>query len=485
MVADQPALRLHPKVNRVIVAAMKPLAKLQLSRLHLPRISLRDAVLTGWPLILLVLGAFWFAYQFVEPAPPSSFTFTTGAEDGAYHAYALRYQEILARNGVRLDLKPSAGSISNLERLADSESPVEAGFVQAGSGTPADYPGLVTLGSVYFEPVWIFYRGPAMEDQLRQLRGRRIAIGPQGSGTRRLATQLLLVNEAWGPPTRLFDHGGEAAAQALRRGQIDVALLIGPAESPTIRSLLNDKNIRLLSFDRANAYTKAFPFLSAVRLPEGGINLVRNIPDREVTLLAPTANVLVKEDLHPALASLLIQAMTEVHGKSGIFQKAGEFPALREQDFEASKEAERYYKSGPSFLQRYLPFWAAVLIDRIVVLLVPLIAVLIPAVRLAPVLYTWRIRSRIYRWYGELKILELELKQDMDAKGIANRLVRLEDLERRVYSRTLPIAFSADVYTLRQHIDMVRRSLVTPGSSGIPGASDVQSGSPAPAGTTG
>ncbi len=442
---------------------MKPLAKLQFSRLHLSRFSIRDAVVAGWPLMLLVLGAFWFAYQFVKPAPPSHFALTTGAVDGAYHAYALRYQEILARNGVRLDLKPSAGSVANLERLADPGSDIEAGFVQAGSGASEDYPGLVTLGSVYFEPVWIFYRGQVMEDQLRLLRGRRIAIGPQGSGTRRLATQLLLVNQAWGPPTRLFDHGGEAAAKALRSGQIDVALLIGPPESPTIRSLLNDKNIRLLSFDRAHAYTKAFPFLSAVKLPEGGINLVRNIPDREVTLLAPTANVLVKEDLHPALASLLIQAMTEVHGKSGVFQRAGEFPALREQDFEVSKEAARYYKSGPSFLQRYLPFWAAVLIDRIVVLLVPLIAVLIPAVRLAPVLYTWRIRSRIYRWYGELKMLELELKQDMDAKRTADCLARLEDLERRVYSRTLPIAFSADVYTLRQHIDMVRRSLVTPG----------------------
>ena len=473
MVADQQASRLQPELNQDIVLAMNPLAKLQLSRLHLPRISIRDAILTGWPLILLVLGAFWFAYQFVKPAPPSHFTFTTGAEDGAYHAFALRYQEILARDGVRLDLKPSAGSISNLERLADSESPVEAGFVQGGSGAPEDYPGLVTLGSVYFEPVWIFYRGPAMEDHLRQLRGRRIAIGPQGSGTRRLATQLLLVNEAWGPPTRLFDHGGEAAAKALRSGQIDVALLIGPAESPAIRSLLNDKHIRLLSFDRANAYAKAFPFLSAVKLPEGGINLVRNIPDREVTLLAPTANVLVKEDLHPALASLLIQAMTEVHGKSGVFQKAGEFPSLREQGFEVSKEAERYYKSGPSFLQRYLPFWAAVLIDRIVVLLVPLIAVLIPAIKLAPVLYTWRIRSRIYRWYGELKMLDVELKQGLDATRMADYLLRLEDLERRVYSRTLPIAFSADVYTLRQHIDMVRRSLLTPGTPGGP------SGSPA------
>jgi TRAP-type uncharacterized transport system substrate-binding protein len=427
--------------------------------LTLPKISLRDAVATVLPILALVLAAFWIAYQFVKPAPPDSFIMTTGAPDGAYHLYGQRYQAVLARHGISLELRSSAGAIENLERLADAQTGVEAGFVQSGSGIPEDYPGLVSLGSVYYEPVWIFYRGTRLQDKLRQLRGKRIAIGPIGSGTRRLATQLLLVNEAWSPPTRIVDLGGEAAAKALLAGRVDAIVLIGPAESPTISGLLNNDKIKLLSFDRAAAYTKAFPFLSAVKLPQGAVSLMRDIPPRDVTLLAPTANVVVSEDLHPALTGLLLQAMMEVHGGNGIFQKAGEFPATGNHELPLSDEAMRFYKSGPPFLQRYLPFWAATLIDRIVVLLVPLIAVLIPAVRITPWLYTWRIRSRIYRWYGELKLLELELKERHDTAHTADYLARLDDLERRAYMRTVPIAFSADVYTLRQHIDLVRHSL--------------------------
>jgi TRAP-type uncharacterized transport system substrate-binding protein len=447
---------------------MKPLPRLNLSRLHLARlhlskISLRDAAATILPLVALVLLAFWVAYQFVQPAPPRTFVLSTGSEDGAYHSFAKRYQDILARNGIKMELRTSAGSVENIERLAGpqpgAQFRADTGFVQAGSGAPADYPGLFTLGSVYYEPVWVFYRGNEIEDRLSQLRGRRIAIGPIGSGTRRLATQLLLVNQVWSPPTRISNLGGEAAAKALLAGRVDAVFLIGPAESPTIAGLLQSDGVRLLSFDRAAAYTKAFPFLSAVKLPEGGINLLRNIPPRDVTLLAPTANIMVTEDFHPALAGLMLQAMSEVHGGHGIFQKAGEFPALRDAEFPATDEAQRYYKSGPPFLQRYLPFWAATLFDRIIVLLVPLIAVLIPAVRLTPMIYTWRIRSRIYRWYGELKLLELELKDRFDPAQLPDYLKRLDDLEQRAYTRPLPIAFSADVYTLRQHIDMVRASL--------------------------
>ena len=437
-----------------MLSAMK-----RLHRLELSKISLRDAIATVLPILALVLLAFWIAYQFVKPAPPDFLIMTTGAEDGSYHQFGLRYQEALAHHGITLELRPSAGAVENLQRLADPDSGVEAGMVQAGSGAPEDYPGLVSLGSVYYEPVWIFYRGREMEDKLSRLRGKRIAIGPIGSGTRQLATQLLLVNQVWSPPTRIVDLGGEAAAKALLTGHADAIFLIGPAETPAIKTLLNNPAVKVLSFDRAAAYTKAFPFLSTVKLPEGGINLIRNIPPRETTLLAPTANVVVSEDIHPALAGLLVQAMAEVHSGNGIFQKAGEFPSLANREFPASEEAERFYKSGPPFLQRYLPFWAATLVERVMVLLVPLIAVLIPAVRITPWLYTWRIRSRIYRWYGELKLLELELKEQYDASRTGEYLKRLDDLDKRAYLRTLPIAFSADVYTLRQHIDMVRQSL--------------------------
>ncbi|MCC6473139.1 MAG: C4-dicarboxylate ABC transporter substrate-binding protein [Burkholderiales bacterium] len=425
----------------------------------LSEFSARDAAAIGLPALALVAAAFWFAYQFVKPAPPARLVMASGPADGAYHPIALRYREILARQHIDLEIRTSAGAVENLRRLADPESAVEAGLVQAGLGDAADYPGIETLGSIYYEPVWIFYRGAPLEDDLRHLRGKRIAVGVEGSGTRRLATQLLLVNGAWTPPTRIVDLGGEAAAQALRKGTIDVALLVGPAEQATIRSLLLDGRVRLMSFDRAAAYTKAFPFLTAVRLPEGGINLLRNIPPNEVVLLAPTANLMVKQTLHPALAGLLLQAMSEVHAGAGILHRDGEFPALRGTEFPASAEAQRYFRSGPPFLQRFLPFWAANLIDRILVLLVPLVAVLIPVLRYAPSLYGWRIRSRIYRWYGELKLLELELKEHFEAQRLPEYRRRLDQLEQRAYTRPLPIAFTPDVYTLRLHIATVRGML--------------------------
>jgi TRAP transporter TAXI family solute receptor len=434
-----------------------PMPKLR--NIKLSQISARDAAIIGIPALLLVLAAFWIAYQFVKPAPPDSFVLSTGREDGAYYSVGKRYQEILAQQGIQVEVRKSAGAVENLQHLADEDSDVEVGLVQAGTGAADDYPGLVTLGSVYFEPVWIFYRGETMEDHLRNLRGKRIAVGAIGSGTRKLATQLLLVNEAWSAPTHISDLGGDAASAALQKGSVDAVFLIGPAESPSISSLLRDRSIRLMSFDRAPAYTKAFPFLAAVKLPEGGINLMNNIPPRDVTLLAPTANIVVKEDFHPALVDLMMQAMAQVHNPPGVFQAGGEFPAPRDREFPLSKEAERFYKSGPPFLQRYMPFWAATLVDRIIVLLVPIVAVLLPVMKIAPWLYSWRIRSRIYRWYGELKFLELELKDHYDAKLAGEYLQRLDNLELRAYSKPTPGAFVADVYTLRQHIDMVRSLL--------------------------
>jgi len=429
---------------------------MNMPRLRLSQLSLRDLALVALPLFALVVAAFWIAYRFVKPAPPDTFVLATGREEGGYHAVGKRYQELLAREGVTVVLRSSAGSVENLKNLADGNSDVEIAFVQAGNGDADDYPGLVSLGSVYYEPVWIFYRGTKLGDQLRQLSGKRIAIGAVGSGTRRLATQLLLVNQAWAPPTRIADLGGDAAAEALLRGEIDAAFLVGPPDVPYIRSLLAAADIRLLSFDRTTAFTKVFPFLSAVALAQGTVDLVRDIPPRDVMLLAPTANIVAKQTLHPALSDLLMQAMAEIHGGAGILHRAGDFPAARSHDFPLSPEAQRFYKSGPPFLQRYLPFWAATLVDRVIVLLVPLLAVLIPVLKFAPLLYTWRIRSRIYRWYGELKFLELELREKFDPSRVAEYRRRLDKLDEVAHPRPIPFAFTDQVYTLRQHIDMVR-----------------------------
>jgi len=424
-------------------------------RIRLSQLSLRDLVVVALPLLALVVAAFWIALHFVKPAPPESFVLATGRADGAYHAMGKRYVEALARHGIRVVLKPSAGSVENLQQLADPGSDVEVAFVQGGTGDAEDYPGLVSLGGVYYEPVWIFYRGATLQDRLRGLRGKRIAIGAAGSGTRRIATQLLLVNEAWSP-TRIDDSGGDEAATALLRGRVDAAMLVGPPDNPAIRRLLLAPDVKVLSFERTPAYTKVFAFLAPVTLPEGAIDLVHDVPDHDVVLLAPTASLVARDTFHPALVDLLMEAMAEIHGGSGALHKAGEFPTARSADFPLSAEAQRFYKSGPPLLQRYMPFWAATLLDRVVVMLVPLIAVLLPVIRFAPDLYRWRIRSRIYRWYGELKILELEIRDRFDAAHMAEYRKRLDSLDERANTRPIPLAFVDQVYTLRTHIDLVR-----------------------------
>ncbi|MBI2315796.1 MAG: C4-dicarboxylate ABC transporter substrate-binding protein [Betaproteobacteria bacterium] len=429
---------------------------MNLRRLKPSRLSKRDLAAIGLPAIALIVAAFWVAYLFVEPAPPDRMVMTTGSEEGAYHAFALQYQEILARHGITLELRPSSGSVENLRRLTDDESGVDIGLVQSGTGDVEQYDDLATLGSVYYEPVWVFYRGRHALERLTRLRGKRVAIGAQGSGTRRIAIQLLNANHALAAPTRTVDLGGEAAARALKQGRVDAAFIVGPAEMPVVRELMAARGVKLMSFPRAPAYTNLFAFLSAVTLPEGGIDLARNIPGRDTVLLAPTANLVARDDLHPALVSVLMQALTEAHSGPGLFHKAGDFPKFRDREFPLNPEAERYYKSGPPFLQRYLPFWAATLLDRAFIMLLPLVAVLLPLLRIAPSLYTWRIRSRIYRWYGELKFLELEIREKYDPARLPEYRTRLDALEDNANTRPIPLAFTDQVYTLRQHIDMVR-----------------------------
>lgn len=432
------------------------LMRLRIRGKDLHHISLRDLVVAIVPLALIAITAFWIAYQFVKPAPPDKLVMTTGAEGGAYRAFAERYREILARNDIDLQLRPSSGSIENLRRLEDEKSGVDVGLVQSGSRTSDETAGLVSLGSLYYEPLWVFYRDKVRLNRLSQLQGKRVSIGPEGSGIRRLSLQLLAANDAAAQPTILLDLGMSDAAEALQRREIDALFIIAGPDSAVVQKLLRAEGVGLMSFSQATAYTRLFPFLSSVVLPQGAIDLARNIPGQDTTLLSPTANLVAREDLHPALTILLIQAATEVHGHAGLFQRAGEFPAPTATDFPLSDEARRFYRSGPSFLQRYLPFWVAVFVQRMIVMLVPLIAVLIPLMRILPSLYTWRVTRPIYRWYGELKFLEHDLEQDRDPQRITEYLKRLDHIEERVSKLKVPLAFSGQYYTLRQHIGFVR-----------------------------
>lgn len=418
--------------------------------------SRRDVLTVLLPVLLCILVGFWLASRFIKPAPPAYMVITTGSAGGAYQYYAAHYKTFLARNGIELRELPSEGSVENLRRLKDPKIEVDVGLVQGGTGAGMDPQGLVSLGSFAPEPVWLFYRSPATLDKLTELRGMRVAVGPEGSGVRKLALDLLYANGIEEGAARLLPLGGLGAVAALNKGEVDAVFVVGAARSAAVWTLLFSDGVKLMSFSQADAYVRRFPYLSQVTLPVGGIDLARNIPSRDVAMVAATATLVAREDAHPALVSLLMQAAAEAHREPGLFQKPNEYPKAVPVDFPLSKDADRYFKSGPPLLQRYLPFWAATLVDRTMVMLIPLLALLLPLIKVAPGIYTWRVRSRLIRYYGELKYLETEIVADYGARAPAEWKAELERLEALVRELNMPKAFMDQLYTLRSHIELVR-----------------------------
>jgi len=419
------------------------------------RISSRDLWMAATPVALVLGLALVVAMFFIEPGPPRRIVVSTGAEDSGYHIYAQRYRDILARDGVTLELRQSAGSQENVGRLMDEASPVELGFFQGGSAFAANAPHLQSLGSIYYEPLWVFYRGAEASD-FNGLKGKRLAIGPEESGTRALALQLLAVNATVMAPTVLLPETGQEAAAMLLEGKLDGLFLVAPADSPVVEKLVSAPGIRLLSLDRADAYVRRFPYLTKLQLPRGVFDFINNVPARDVTLVSPTANLLARDTLHPALAFLLMRAATEIHGSAGLLNKTGEFPAPLNSEFPLSPEAQRYYKSGPPFLQRYLPYWVAVLVDRLWIILLPSLALVVPLTRIIPPIYRWRVRSRIYRWYARLKEVELDLTEEVSDEQLQELLKRLDEIERSVNRINTPLAYSDNLYLFKQNVDLVR-----------------------------
>lgn len=434
-------------------------------RRHRPlrQYSLRDLLAVGLPLLLLVIAGFWLASRFIRPAPPASLTISTGEEGGAYQRFAAIYKETLARYGITLIERPSAGSSENLARLRDPNTAIDAAFIQGGTASPTQDDALYSLGSLYYEPLWIFHRAElGAPTRLADLKGRRIAIGRKGSGTHHLADQLLSSSGIDADNTRLIELGDLDLAPAFAQQQIDAAFVVGPLQSATVWTLLHTPGVRLMNLVHAEAYARQFPFLSRLTLPRGAIDPALDQPPIDIELIAPMATLVVREDTHPALIDLLMQAISEAHGSADIFQRAGEFPrptAVDNVDFPLSPEAQRFYKSGKPWLQRFLPFWAATLIDRMLVMLIPLLAVLLPVLKFAPGLYNWRIKARIYRRYGELKFLEAELEADPGKLTRAAWLARVDAIERDVNHLAVPLAFSDMIYTLRVHLGLVRQAI--------------------------
>lgn len=412
--------------------------------------------------IITILG-FIIAYQFVAPAPPRQIAIATGSPNGAYYKFGKAYSRILQKYGITLDVISTAGSVENLKLLAADDSGVDVAFLQGGIRPEFRSDDILSLGSLYYEPLWVFQSAQSAANHLSDYRGMRVAVGADGSGTKALAIQLLSLNEVTSQNTDFLSQGGEKAADLLLQGRVDAAFFVTAHHTPVIQKLLHTSNFQVMSLQRAPAYAARMHYLSVLELPAGAIDLALNIPANRINLLAPTTQLVARTGIHAALIDLLLQAATAVHDSGGLFEKPGEFPAPKYIDFKLNKEAERFYKSGPSFLQRYLPFWIATFIDRTKVMLVPLIALFFPLFKLMPMMYRWRFRSKIYRWYKKLAEVDPELQTNDMHAHLDEYITRLNRIEAQVSQTSVPLSFTNELYHLRLHIEMLREKLIKAG----------------------
>jgi TRAP transporter TAXI family solute receptor len=428
------------------------------------RMQLREILLIGGPAALLIVAAFWLAYQFVEPAPPSRISITTGSTTGAYYTFANRYRAELAKSGITLDVMPSKGSVENLARLGNDQERVDLALMQGGIADERSAPDVMSYGRIFLEPVWVFHTLDPSSDRLSAFKGKRIAIGPEGSGTRKLAADLLRATGIDEANSTLIALGGDAAAEALDKGEIDAAFFTLAPESPLLSKLMLDSRINLMSLAQAEAYTRRFPYLSRVVLPAGAIDLAGNLPPSDVSLVAAQAALVARKDLHPALAWPLVDALKATHSAGGMFQRVGQFPQGFDPEYPMSEDAGRMYTSGMPFFQRFLPFWLASLIERMIIMAVPIATVLLPLFKLGPMIYDWRIRSRLYYWYAQLKGLDQRTGDgSLSAQAIAELAGEVEQIEEAVSTIPVPLRYSDRLYELRAAIDLVRQRIITRG----------------------
>jgi TRAP transporter TAXI family solute receptor len=426
--------------------------------------SFRDLVATAGPTIILIAAVCVLAYVVVDPAPPRHVTLATGQENSAYEEFGKKYAAALAKDGIKLTAIRTLGSQGNLKRL--NEGKVDVAFVQSGSTNEAEAQrkGLVSLGSLFTEPVWLFMRDSSKVTQLSQLKGLKINLGPEGTGIPKLFRQVLALNGVEPADLTVGTLENTPATVELLEGRIDGLVFSSGPESLLVQMLLQTPGIALFNFDQAEAYARRLPFLTHVVLPRGIVDLGRDLPPQDYHLIAPTATLVAREDLHPALIELLVQAASDIHGGAGWFQQHGQFPSPHYTEIPVAREAAKYYKDGPPLLQRYMPFWVANLFDRLWVVAVALAALIIPFSKVVPPLYVWRIKSRVYRWYGQLRAVEQALDEADGARRqqvCAELLKRLDEIEGRVNRMSIPLAFADNLYGLRSHINFVRQRVLT------------------------
>ena len=436
-------------------------------------LSVRDLLVTAGPFLLTAVALLVLAYWLLDPAPPNKVVLATGPDQGAYAEFGKRYVALLKNHGIRVELKSTQGTSENLALLRDPSSPVDLAFVQGGgdgvrnADDLADA-GLVSLGSLFLEPVWLFYRVDAAQRLLKapvlnsmaQLPGWKLNTGSPGSGVPTLMNRMIEANGIDPKSLTLLQLEQTPAVVSLLNAEIDALVFASAPESLMVQMLLKTPGIELFDFAQAEAYSRRFPFLTPATLPRGVVDLALDMPPADVHLVAPSATLAAREGTHPALIQLFVQAARSVHGVPGWFQRKGDFPNATQTELPLAKEAERFYRQGPPMLQRYLPFWLANLVDRMWVVLVSIIAILLPLSRVLPPLYQFRIRSRIFRWYAQLRSVE----DDMGKRPVDELLGELQDIDHRVEHVAVPLSYADELYSLRGHIQMVRRRLLSPGA---------------------
>jgi TRAP-type uncharacterized transport system substrate-binding protein len=410
---------------------------------------------------LCIVSIISLALVYFIPAPPSKVVMATAFKGASFEYYGRQYRDIFARSNVKLELLETAGSVENVALLQDPKSGVQITFVTGGVSDGKHAPGILSLGTVYNQPYWIFYSSTQPLDRLSQLKGKRIAVGPEGSGTRLSAEKILGKGGVNSETATLLPFAGLAAVKALSDKKVDAVWIIGSPDATAVKSFLENPDVRLLGFPMAEAYTRIFPELVRLVLPKGVVDVDRTIPADDVQLIGTTSKVLVRSDLHPEIVELLLQTMTETHSGPEIFQRSGEFPNGMDAEYPVAATAIDYYKNGPSYLRRHLPLWLSVHVQRAIAVLVAGVAIGLPLFHYLPLLYKWNMRRRLLYWYGQLKALEASFDASPSDKHLLEKQIEIERIEDAVSRIRFPLTFTDQLYNLRSHIDIVRRKITS------------------------
>jgi TRAP transporter TAXI family solute receptor len=430
-------------------------------------LSVRDLIASAGPILFIAIGVLVAAYWYLDPQPPKRVTLATGPAGSAYATFGERYAKALKANDIEVELKPTDGAADNLRLLREGQ--VDAAFVRGGSADPATdtEAGLVSLGSLFYEPLWLFYRSDAARKvdrktgtltSLAQLKGLRVNVDKPGSGVPEIMEKLLRANHMGTEALQLSSLEPAPAVEALQAGLLDAIVLASAPQSRLVQKLLRSPDIQLMDFGQSDAYSRRFAFLSAVTLPRGVVDLAADVPPRDVSLLAATTSLLSSEKTHPALRQLFAQSAQRLHGSAGWFNRARDFPNTRTSELPVSPEGDRAINGTPPFWQRYLPFWASNLVERMWLVLGGLLVLLLPLSRVVPPLYTFRVRRRVFRWYARLR--QIEAKVESGEGDRSELLDELDELDRVANRVTVPLSYAEELYALRNNIHAARKRLL-------------------------